>query len=164
MPRVSVVPEAGIEPACPCGRGILSPLRLPVPPLGQGRSRLVGLAAHCNGIAAHGADFRRVRGSLRDRRGRHAPQGSWGTVGGVRSPSRAFAGALRAQGPCIASRPGSLASARGAGIEPHTALRGGSSYAERIECAPLTWRCWGLRAFAVRRTPPRKKNPGKAGA
>ena len=29
-----MVPEAGIEPARPCDRGILSPLRLPIPPLG----------------------------------------------------------------------------------------------------------------------------------
>jgi hypothetical protein len=28
-----VVPEPGVEPGQPCGRGILSPLRLPVPPL-----------------------------------------------------------------------------------------------------------------------------------
>ena len=33
--RNVMVPEAGIEPARPCGRGILSPLRLPVPPLRQ---------------------------------------------------------------------------------------------------------------------------------
>ena len=30
------VPEAGLEPARPEGRGILSPLRLPIPPLGRG--------------------------------------------------------------------------------------------------------------------------------
>ena len=30
-----MVPEAGVEPARYCYRGILSPLRLPVPPLGQ---------------------------------------------------------------------------------------------------------------------------------
>lgn len=28
-----MVPEAGFEPARPCDRGILSPLRIPVPPL-----------------------------------------------------------------------------------------------------------------------------------
>ncbi len=34
MTRASeVVPEPGIEPGQPFGRGILSPLRLPVPPL-----------------------------------------------------------------------------------------------------------------------------------
>ena len=30
-----MVPEAGLEPACPCGRGILSPLRLPISPFGR---------------------------------------------------------------------------------------------------------------------------------
>ena len=30
---MALVPEAGFEPARPCGRGILNPLRLPVPPL-----------------------------------------------------------------------------------------------------------------------------------
>ena len=30
------MPEAGLEPALPCGKGILSPLRLPVPPLRRG--------------------------------------------------------------------------------------------------------------------------------
>ena len=30
--RFVLVPRAGIEPAQPCGPGILSPLRLPVPP------------------------------------------------------------------------------------------------------------------------------------
>ena len=30
-----LVPETGIEPVWPCGRGILSPLRLPVSPLRQ---------------------------------------------------------------------------------------------------------------------------------
>src|SRR3990170_8997499 len=28
-----MVPEEGVEPSCPCGHGILSPARLPVPPL-----------------------------------------------------------------------------------------------------------------------------------
>jgi hypothetical protein len=32
-----MVPEVGIEPTCPCERGILSPLRLPVSPLRHGR-------------------------------------------------------------------------------------------------------------------------------
>ncbi len=32
--RCFIVPGAGLEPARPCGRGILSPLRLPVPPPG----------------------------------------------------------------------------------------------------------------------------------
>src|SRR5664279_4077887 len=35
-----LVPGAGIEPAQPCGRGILSPLRLPVPPSGQSNDPL----------------------------------------------------------------------------------------------------------------------------
>ena len=35
-PLIYLVPEAGLEPAHPYGRGILSPLRLPIPPLGQG--------------------------------------------------------------------------------------------------------------------------------
>ena len=30
---ISLVPEAGLEPAQACTRGILSPLRLPIPPL-----------------------------------------------------------------------------------------------------------------------------------
>src|SRR5258708_5709272 len=34
-----VVPGAGFEPAWPCGLGILSPLRLPVPPPGRVESR-----------------------------------------------------------------------------------------------------------------------------
>src|SRR5437868_4718755 len=33
--RCRTVPEAGLEPARPEGRGILSPLRLPIPPLGR---------------------------------------------------------------------------------------------------------------------------------
>ena len=32
-----MVPELGIEPRCPCERGILSPLRLPVSPLRHGQ-------------------------------------------------------------------------------------------------------------------------------
>ena len=40
-----MVPGAGIEPARPCGRRILSPLRLPVPPPGQGHVS-VGRGAH----------------------------------------------------------------------------------------------------------------------
>ena len=31
-----MVPEAGLEPACPCERRILSPLRLPISPLRHG--------------------------------------------------------------------------------------------------------------------------------
>ena len=31
----SLVPEAGLEPARPCGHRILSPVRLPISPLGQ---------------------------------------------------------------------------------------------------------------------------------
>jgi hypothetical protein len=34
------MPEGGIEPPCPYGRGILSPVRLPVPPLRRGRPLL----------------------------------------------------------------------------------------------------------------------------
>src|SRR5690606_26129665 len=34
-----VVPEAGLEPAHPRGRGILNPLRLPISPLWHGRDR-----------------------------------------------------------------------------------------------------------------------------
>ena len=40
-----MVPGAGIEPARPCGRRILSPLRLPVPPPGQGQVS-VGRGTH----------------------------------------------------------------------------------------------------------------------
>ena len=36
-----MVPRAGIEPAQPCGPGILSPLRLPVPPSGHGLYRIL---------------------------------------------------------------------------------------------------------------------------
>ncbi len=36
-PLIKLVPEAGLEPARRCRRGILSPLRLPIPPLGQGK-------------------------------------------------------------------------------------------------------------------------------
>ncbi len=32
-PRYGLVPEEGVEPSRPCGHGILSPARLPVPPL-----------------------------------------------------------------------------------------------------------------------------------
>jgi hypothetical protein len=32
--QVSVVPEEGLEPSCPCGQRILSPSCLPIPPLG----------------------------------------------------------------------------------------------------------------------------------
>src|SRR5690349_8004145 len=34
---IGMVPRAGIEPAWPCGRRILSPLRLPIPPPGLRR-------------------------------------------------------------------------------------------------------------------------------
>ena len=37
-----MVPEVGIEPTCPCERGILSPLRLPVSPLRHGLRLLIG--------------------------------------------------------------------------------------------------------------------------
>ena len=37
-----MVPELGIEPRCPCERGILSPLRLPVSPLRHGRDYIGG--------------------------------------------------------------------------------------------------------------------------
>ena len=38
-----LVPEVGIEPTCPCERGILSPLRLPVSPLRHGRDYIDGV-------------------------------------------------------------------------------------------------------------------------
>ena len=34
------VPEIGVEPIHPCGRQILSLLRLPIPPPGQGRTKI----------------------------------------------------------------------------------------------------------------------------
>jgi hypothetical protein len=34
---VTVVPENGVEPSRPCGHRILSPARLPVPPLGHSK-------------------------------------------------------------------------------------------------------------------------------
>jgi hypothetical protein len=37
FPCCRLVPEAGLEPAHPHGRGILSPVRLPIPPLGHAR-------------------------------------------------------------------------------------------------------------------------------
>jgi hypothetical protein len=37
-----LVPEPGIEPGCPCERGILSPLRLPVSPLRRGADYIEG--------------------------------------------------------------------------------------------------------------------------
>ena len=37
-----MVPELGIEPRCPCERGILSPLRLPVSPLRHARDYIGG--------------------------------------------------------------------------------------------------------------------------
>ena len=40
---IYLVPEPGIEPGCPCERGILSPLRLPVSPLRHSLSLLKGL-------------------------------------------------------------------------------------------------------------------------
>lgn len=36
-----LVPEAGVEPARPCGRGILSPVRLPIPPPGHDKHRCI---------------------------------------------------------------------------------------------------------------------------
>src|SRR5436190_17378865 len=35
LPRYRLVAEVGLEPTRPCGHRILSPARLPVPPLGQ---------------------------------------------------------------------------------------------------------------------------------
>ncbi len=42
---ILLVPEAGLEPAQPYDRGILSPLRLPISPLGQSPQRLELLMA-----------------------------------------------------------------------------------------------------------------------
>ena len=42
VPFRTLVPGAGIEPASPCGGGILSPLRLPVSPPGRGCSDVPG--------------------------------------------------------------------------------------------------------------------------
>lgn len=39
--RNEVVPGAGVEPARYCYRGILSPLRLPIPPPGQLRRQMI---------------------------------------------------------------------------------------------------------------------------
>ena len=39
MPQLKLVRTAGIEPARSCDRGILSPLRLPVPPRGPAPAR-----------------------------------------------------------------------------------------------------------------------------
>lgn len=36
-----LVPKAGLEPARCCHRGILSPVRLPIPPLRQNMSKIV---------------------------------------------------------------------------------------------------------------------------
>ena len=36
------VAEVGLEPTRPCGHRILSPARLPIPPLGQGRRCIAG--------------------------------------------------------------------------------------------------------------------------
>src|SRR5579862_958879 len=51
LQALSIMPEAGIEPARDYSRGILSPLRLPVPPPGQGWSRnrtgVHGFAGRC---------------------------------------------------------------------------------------------------------------------
>ena len=46
-PLILMVPRAGLEPACPCGRRILSPVRLPIPPPGHRSSD----RPHCRAIA-----------------------------------------------------------------------------------------------------------------
>ena len=43
--KLLVVPGAGLEPAQPYGRGILSPLRLPISPPGQPKAE-----RHCNAL------------------------------------------------------------------------------------------------------------------
>jgi hypothetical protein len=62
------VPEAGLEPACPCERGILSPLRLPFRHSGTGWEKgIVGAAgvgvnlAHSNERLMNGVDEKPVR-------------------------------------------------------------------------------------------------------
>src|SRR5262245_17787321 len=51
----AVVPKVGVEPTHPCGRGILSPLRLPVPPLRPVAGRhTLNLASPCS-QSAHAA-------------------------------------------------------------------------------------------------------------
>jgi hypothetical protein len=47
--QARVVPEAGLEPAQGCPRGILSPLRLPIPPLRQGKPIFERLAPGVKG-------------------------------------------------------------------------------------------------------------------
>jgi hypothetical protein len=54
VPFRTLVPGAGIEPASPCGGGILSPLRLPVSPPGRGCSDLP--------VASAGGANRSMRG------------------------------------------------------------------------------------------------------
>src|SRR6185437_334406 len=52
-----LVPGAGVEPAWPCGRGILSPLRIPVSPPGP-----VAIVPQRDGVrVVPGADARGVR-------------------------------------------------------------------------------------------------------
>src|SRR5215469_9432861 len=53
MPRLSatlviLVPEEGVEPTRPCGHRILSPARLPVPPLRRRLSSLANQIPRCN--------------------------------------------------------------------------------------------------------------------
>ncbi len=43
-----MVPRTGVEPVRPCGRRILSPLRLPIPPPGQGKNEKWRLGSESN--------------------------------------------------------------------------------------------------------------------
>src|SRR5690348_646545 len=46
--RGMMVPEVGVEPTCPCGRWILNPVRLPIPPLGHSASSIAREVAFAN--------------------------------------------------------------------------------------------------------------------
>lgn len=56
----TVVPGEGVEPTLPCGNGILSPARLPVPPSGPSREarRIITGGGAGSTIAASGSDGR----------------------------------------------------------------------------------------------------------
>src|SRR5262245_40646905 len=91
----------GVEPAWPCGHGILSPARLPVPP--RPRWGMVG-------VHEARAILRKGSATLRQRRSPEAEEKGLGLVGLERIPARAGRGEA-----------GHDASARSRGVESSAA-------------------------------------------
>ena len=112
-PLIYMVPGAGIEPAWPQGRGILSPLRIPVSPPGRraeclctgGADRSMHAQRDCRETCAH------KKPAIRRASGWRGSQRDYGGRGRNRTGVRGFA--VR----CMTTLPpGQMAQSRSAGI------------------------------------------------